>query len=372
MAGLYLHIPFREAPCAYDDSPVVLARPPHTAYVEAVTAELRHYADRYDGPIRTVYIGGGRPSLLGLDALRRLLASVRNHFEASTLDEVTFELHPADANAAYLDGLRALGVDRLSVETMSFYPDDLDVLRASHSADRAQAALDLVHQSGFDRFSIDLGFGWADRDPLHWKANLQQAVRLEVPHITLIECVDEGVPAASEDARAAHYRFAMEYLPERGYEHYEISHFARPGRRGVHNQRHWDHTNYLGVGPSAHSFWWDELPAHRWSNVQNLARYEALLRQRHLPIARRTPLDLHALAEEYVLLRLRTRDGLDLDTLQARYEVDLPTQKADTLAQLVDEGYIEQRRDRRIRLTNRGMLVCDAVTQKLLPNECVC
>jgi oxygen-independent coproporphyrinogen-3 oxidase len=368
VAGLYIHVPFRATPCLYDDSPVVLARPPHRAYLQAVQREIAHYADRYREPIRTVYIGGGRPSLLDLATLRTLLTASRDHFEIPSLEECTLELNPADADPAFLRGLRALGVDRLSLDVMSFYADDLATLQAPHTAEQAHAAPKALRDTGFQRFSVDLLFGWARQDPLHWKANLQKAARLGVPHLAISECTGEQLTEASEDRRADQYRFAMDFLPDHGYEHYEISHFARPGCRGLHNQRHWDQTNYLGVGPSAHSFWWDGLPAHRWANVRNLARYEALLNQHQPPTAHHVPLDLPALANEYVLLRLRTRDGLDLGTLHDRYGVDLDAEHADTLARLMDEGYLELVTDRRVRLTQRGMLYCDAVTQKLLPH----
>lgn len=368
MAGLYVHIPFRATPCLYDDSPIVLAQPPYRSYLRAVQQEIAHYARRYTEPIRTVYLGGGQPSLLDLEAIEALLTAIHDHFDTSPLEEVTLELNPADTEPAYLRGLLDLGVDRLSLDVMSFYAEDLAALQAPHAADEAESVVDAVHEAGFERVSVDLLFGWAAQDPLHWKANLQKATRLGAPHVAITECTGDQLTEAPEETRTDQYRFAVQFLTDQDYEHYEISHFARPGQRGLHNERHWDHTNYLGIGPSAHSFWWNDLPAQRWSNVRNLARYEALLRQRHRPTAQQTPLDLPALADEYVLLRLRTRDGLDLDTLRTRYDVDLKAQKADMLARLMRDDYLELVHDRRVRLTERGMLLCDAVTQKLLPN----
>jgi len=368
VAGLYIHIPFRTTPCLYDDSPIVLARPPFASTLHAIQQELRDLAGRFVEPIRTIYLGGGRPSLLDADALRTLLSTIHEHFDAAALEEVTLELNPADADADFLRTVRQMGVDRLSVEVMSFFADDLAALQAPHTAEQAEAALDAIQHAGFERFSVDLLFGWAALDPIHWKANLQKAIRLGAPHLAIMECTGDQLAETTDTIRTEQYQFAMDFLPDEGFEHYEISHFARPGQRGIHNARHWDHSNYLGVGPSAHSFWWDDLPAHRWSNVGNLPRYEALLRQRKRPIAQQTPLDLPALADEYVMLRLRTADGLDLDTLDTRYGVDLPGQKADTLAQLDAAGYLAFDTDRRIRLTPQGRLLCDAVTQKLLPN----
>jgi oxygen-independent coproporphyrinogen-3 oxidase len=346
----------------------VLARPPYTSTLHAIQHELHDLAGRYAEPIRTVYIGGGRPSLLDADGLEGLFDTIHEHFDATALEEVTLELNPADAEADFLHAARQMGIDRVSLEVMSFFADDLAVLQAPHSAEQAEAALDAVQHAGFERFSVDVLFGWAALDPIHWKANLQKAIRLGAPHLAVVECTGDQFAEAPDDVRAAQYQFAIDFLPDQGFEQYEVSHFARPGQRGIHNARHWDHSNYLGVGPAAHSFWWDGLPAHRWSNVGNLPRYEALLRQHHRPLAQQTSLDLPALADEYVMLRLRTADGLDLDTLATRYQVDLAAQKADTLARLEDAGMLAIDADRRIHLTPQGLQRCDAVTQKLLPN----
>ncbi|MDX1548867.1 MAG: coproporphyrinogen III oxidase family protein, partial [Rhodothermales bacterium] len=203
----------------------------------------------------------------------------------------------------------------------------------------------------------------------------------EIPHLStygltieertpLAKQVARGrVAPADDDAVADRYQFTMDYLRAHGYEHYEISSFALPGRRAVHNQRYWEHANYLGLGPSAHAFWWKDLPsplAVRWANVRNLKRYEALVRQGHAPLEFREPLSYDQLADEYIMLRLRTADGLDLDVLEDRYGADLLFEKIDALAVLEQERLIEPIRNSRVRLTDRGRHVCDAVTQKLL------
>lgn len=374
MAGLYVHVPFRARPCLYDDSPLVLAEAPHASFLQAVQAELQHYAQhyaqRYAGaePIRTIYIGGGRPSLLSRDELRRLLQTIREHFEAEALEEVTLEIHPADASDAYLRGTHELGIDRVSMDVISFYADDLERLQADQPDLSREVAVERLHDAGFDRFTIDLYFGWAEQPGMRWKANLQKADRLTVPHISIVECTGDQLAEASEDLRADQLQFAMEYLHNQGYEHYEISHFARPHHRGIHNQRHWNHSNYLGVGPSAHSFWWNGERAVRWSNVRNLARYEALIDQHHRPIAQQTELSDEDLAAEYVMLRLRTADGLDLDVLKSRYGFDLRAERADALARFAGEGYIELFNERHVRLTDRGKLVADTIISALLPD----
>jgi oxygen-independent coproporphyrinogen-3 oxidase len=383
LAGLYLHIPFCSQRCTYCDFYFVTTRQDHTSFVQALCTELVHYGHTHGRkePIETIYFGGGTPSLLHEDELQRILQTIYDHFDASAVRETTLELNPEDVDDDYLMGLQALGFDRLSIGIQSFYADDLAFMNRSHTAEQAAAIVPLARRAGFENLSVDLIFGLPEQPEEYWAANLQKVVQLEVPHLStysltieertpLYKQVQRGlVVPAEESTLADRYRFTMDYLRQHGYEHYEISSFARPGYRSQHNQLYWDHRNYLGFGPSAHSFWQQSLPrpgVYRWANVRNLKRYEALLAQRQLPIDQKEALDLDTLAEEHLLLRLRTAEGLDLDALEQRYGVDLLYEKVDDLAWLEAEGYIEPIRGGRVRLTDRGKVVCDAVTARLL------
>lgn len=370
MAGLYIHVPFRNRPCLYDDTPTVLTEPPHRSYVRALTTELRALAQEYGDaePIETLYFGGGRPSLLALDELQTIIDTIHDAFDADQLVEATLEVHPAECTLSYLDGVQQLGIDRLSLNISSFYTDDLRALDADQPSLPREAALETALDAGFNSVTVDLYFGWDEQPEMHWEACLQKAVRIGAPHISIVECTGDQLAEASEQRRSEQFDFAMQYLPDQGYEHYEISNFARPGHRGRHNQRHWDHSNYLGAGPSAHSFWWSDDGAQRWSNVRNLARYEALVNQRHRPIAQQTNLSPDELTMEYIGLRLRTDDGLDLDRCADRYGFDLRAERSDTLARLISDDYIELRDERRVSLTNRGKRVADSITRALLPD----
>lgn len=370
MAGLYLHIPFRKRRRPYDEAAYVTDCSQQQAFVRAAEKELRHLGRTYTAePIRTLYLGGGRPSLLAPRFLDRLLDTARTAFEQVDLEETTLEANPADCTPEALTRWRAAGIDRLSLAVLSFYADDRDALTAPHTEGDAVRCIEAARSAGFDNLSVDLAFGWPDQPALHWKANLERVAKLEIPHLALMELTPPDAPESVHEAAADRYRFAMDYLPDYGYAHYEISHFARPGYRGRHNQRHWDHSNYLGVGPSAHSFWWTaDHAATRWANVVNLPRYIALLDQHHLPLASKDPLSTPELAREYVMLRLRTAEGLNLDTLQTRYGTDLRALKSDALDQLRANGYLERPADSRIRLTDAGMFHCDTITARLLPD----
>ena len=380
MAGLYLHIPFCSQRCVYCDFYFVTTRKSHAGFVQALRAELEHYALTYgkQEPVETIYFGGGTPSLLALEELHLILDTIHRHYDTSNVCETTLELNPEDGDVDYLRGLRSIGFDRLSIGIQSFYPDDLRFMNRSHTADEAEAVVEQARRAGFDNFSVDLIFGLPEQPYEYWAANLQKAIRMEVPHLSTYSLTIEErtvlhkqvarglVVPAPEEALADRYRFTMDYLRRHGYEHYEISSFARPGMRARHNASYWSHANYLGFGPSAHAFWWKGLPARRWSNARNLRTYEALLAQRQLPLDASEALSLDRLADEYIMLRLRTADGIDLAHLERRYGADLLFEKGDEIAWLEAEGLVEPVRDGHVQLTDEGKLLCDAVTARLL------
>lgn len=380
MASLYLHIPFCTQRCVYCDFYFVTSRKSHGVFVDALRNEIEYYASLYAAreSIETIYFGGGTPSLLEAEVLGGLLAHIHTHFDTSELKETTLEINPEDASVDDLISLRSLGFDRLSIGIQSFFPGDLEFMNRSHNAEDADASLEHAAQAGFDDFSVDLIFGIPDQPQEYWYANVQKLVRLGVPHISTYGLtVEDRTPLGNMVARglvqptpdddlADRYRFTMDFLSEHGYEHYEISSFAKAGHRSLHNQTYWNHDNYLGFGPSAHSFWWRGLPAYRWFNERNLPRYETLLQRHHLPVGGREAMTIDVLANEYILLRLRTSEGIDLTRLEQQYGVDLLFEKDEELCRLEADGLIEHVRGERIRLTDDGKLLCDAITSKLL------
>ena len=382
MAGLYVHVPFCSQRCVYCDFYFVTTRSKtHAAYVEALLTEMAWYGQQYGErePLETLYLGGGTPSLLSIDELARIVEGVHRHFDASDLQEVTLELNPENADPAYLQGLRSLGFDRLSIGIQSFFDEDLRFMNRSHDAEEALQVVPLARRAGFDNFSVDLIFGLPDQPEVHWRENLERAARWEVPHLStygltveprtpLAKQIQRGlVEPASDDAMNARYDETISFLTEHGYEHYEVSSFARPGARARHNSAYWRHANYLGLGPSAHSFWRGGFGGRgeRWQNVRNLRRYEALLAEHQIPVEERELLLLDDLADEYVMLRLRTTEGLELDVLEEDYGVDLLDEKIDVLAELEGAGLLRVAPDR-IRLTRDGLFVADAVTARLV------
>ncbi len=361
MAALYVHIPARSN----------RRFPNMSVFTTALIQEMdRHARPLFsDRDMQTLYIGGDRPSRLAPSTLRTVFQSLRQTFGTASLTETTVELHPDDASPAYLEALRQLEVTRLSINARSFAKDELRALGASHSAEELHRILREARRIGFENTSVDLFFGGGVQSLSDWKTSLQRTVDLRVPHIT----IHERAPTENRhaDDRAERLAFAMTFLDAKGYEQYELTHFARPGHRSKYQEHVYAHGNVLGLGPGAESFWWpdrtDPSTAERWSNVTDPEAYVERVQSKKPPVAHRETLAPRALAREYILLRLRTSEGLDLDVLEDRYDCPLRSEKRTTLDRLAVEGLIHDA-PHRVRLTARGRLLTDAITRRLLPS----
>lgn len=374
VAGLYVHFPFRRNRHSYDEAYYVVTDRTHFSdFTAALSRELEYYVHQHtlEEPFTTVYVGGGRPSLLPLDAVHGLVRTGLDILDASAIEEATAEIHPADAHPRYLSGLRRLKFNRLSIEVLSFNDKDLSQVDAPHSAAEAKQGVVHAREAGFQELSVDLLFGWPTQSFSNWKATLQQAVALELPHLSLVEAPTEQNGHRAEVEQAKRLEYAMSFLRSEGYEQYELTHFALPNHRSVHQENYYTHGNHLGIGPGAQTFWWTHRTqnplARRWSNVSDVQRYVDLLSNQYPPVSYRQTLDQTALAQEYVLLRLRTGEGLDLNVLENTYGYDLRAAEAPLLDRLGEEGLIHTNELEHIRLTQEGLLAADAITERLLP-----
>lgn len=370
MPSLYLHVPFREAPRPYDEAAYeVLTDSKQKRYLTALVRELdRHVGPRFaDAPAATLYVGGGRPSLLPPGALRRIGDALSGSVRRADDGETTVELNPADLTPPLLDALRHLGATRVSVEVLSFEPSVLRAAEAPHTAGDALAAVRQIRDAGFDSFSVDLLFGLPGLSLTTWTRTLRRAVDLGVPHVSLQEAPPG--PDMDDDARAEQLERAMTLLSEAGYEQYGLPHFARRGHASLHQQRYYEHHRYVGAGPSAASFWGPSSRpadrAERWTNLPSLNAYATALADDRAPVAERTTLDVRDLAREYVMLRLQA-GVLDLQVLRERYDTDLHDEMPAVLDRLAEAGLL-RREQGALRLTPRGRCLTDAITRRLMP-----
>lgn len=324
-AGVYVHVPFCAKRCHYCDFSVARAKnPPVTDYLQALEADLREWPgdEKKPEPIETLYIGGGTPSLLGvagMAAVARLLSS-RFTWDPGTV-EWTAEANPNSLTPELAAGWKKLGINRLSLGVQSFHEEALSWLGRLHTVTQAETAIRVARSAGFDRLNVDLIFGLPADVKRDWAADLDRAVESGATHVSaygltaeprtpLGRWVDLGRVEMPADSRYADdYVRASETLLRAGFEHYEVSNFALPGQASRHNWLYWDGSDYLGLGPSAHSY----LAGERIWNVYRWDRYrkaafggESLREGRERPDAEQSRL-------ERIWLDLRTVRGLDLD-----------------------------------------------------------
>jgi putative oxygen-independent coproporphyrinogen III oxidase len=377
MPGIYLHIPFCKQACHYCNfhfSTSLRAKP---ALVEALVRELELQCDFLQGAeLTSIYFGGGTPSLLSLAELDRLLATIFRLHRVAPGAEITLEGNPDDLSREYLADLRRhTPVNRLSIGIQSFHDEDLRWMNRAHSAAHAYACLENARAEAFDDLTIDLIYGSPTTSDERWRHNLDLAFAMEIPHLScysltvepgtaLGHFVKKGRVAPMDDEQAARqFEYLMDAATARGYEHYEISNFARPGRYARHNSSYWRGEAYLGIGPSAHSF--DGLARRQW-NVANNAAYVRALEAGVIP-AESESLTAGQRYNEYVLTALRTVWGCETVRLEALGE---PFRRhfEQRVGTFVDSGWVE-RREETYRLTRSGKLMADFITADLFFNE---
>ena len=358
--GLYLHVPFCSAICPYCDFSVLKAGiPARRRFVEHLVAEVALAAPEWKDPgwFDTVYFGGGTPSLLSAEDLERVLGACRSHLALATPAPWIFlEANPEDVTPDACAGWRGLGVRTLSLGVQSFSDEALRFLGRRHDGRQARAAVETALEAGFDTVSVDLIFGLPGQSPEAWRRELATAAALEPGHVSCYQLTIHartrfGVAAKRgqlsempEGEQAALFEITHRVLADAGYSAYEVSNFAR-GRHheSRHNRKYWDHTPYLGLGPSAHSFAPSEAGApsgRRWWNQLRTPRWESRVAAGERPVEAEESLGPKALATEAVMLGLRTTAGIDLDGFTSRYGVDLLAANEALVARLVDEGHL--------------------------------
>jgi oxygen-independent coproporphyrinogen-3 oxidase len=367
-AGLYIHIPFCLSKCPYCDFYSVSSLSMLPAFLEVLFQEMVLYRGRI-GPCDTVYIGGGTPSILDPWQLEAILKRVRENFRLLPNAEITLETNPADLDQASLASIRAMGINRLTIGCQSFDQAFLAFLGRRHSAGQAINAIEAACSAGFANIGLDLIYGIPGQGMEAWMDTLRRALSFAPAHLSCYQLTVEpetllGISfrqgAFSLPDEILQYDFFIktaEMLEDAGYVHYEVSNFARDMTLASrHNQKYWDHTPYLGLGPSAHSF----AANQRWWNYRSVDCYIAALKSGHLPVEASEGLTMEQLQLEALYLGLRTKRGIHLKDYAARYCLDLLARKGDRLTTLQDEGLIAIE-DGHLYPTRAGLAVADSL-----------
>jgi oxygen-independent coproporphyrinogen-3 oxidase len=387
-------VPFCSAICPYCDFSVMRsASPARQRFVDRLADEVALAAAEWrdSEPFDTVYFGGGTPSQLSAEELGRALEACRAQLAFATPAPWVFlEANPEDVTPESCAAWRTLGVRTLSLGVQSFSDEALRFLGRHHSARQARTVVETALSAGFDTVSIDLIFGARGQTAEDWRRELAIAVELGPQHLscyqlTIHERTRFGVLAKHgllselpEDDQATLFELTHRFLADAGWPAYEVSNFARgPAHQSRHNRKYWDHTPYLGLGPSAHSLaaLGASSPARRWWNERGTARWERRLAAGERPIEAQELLGPKDLAAEALLLGLRMTAGIDLARFRSRYGVDLLAANETLVARLVDEGRIAVRADadggRSLVPTLFGLAVADglaAAFELSLPN----
>lgn len=365
-AGLYLHIPFCKSKCGYCDFYSVTDRTHVGEFVDAILLEMEMYRDRFRS-FDTVYFGGGTPSLLSVGQLETILSGIEKNFHIVSDAEITLEVNPGDVDPSYFGALRKTGGNRIILGVQSFDEAILHFLGRRHSPTEARSAILDAREAGFSNIGLDLIYGIPGQNDVLWRRTLKEAISFSPEHLSCYELSlgDEtplgkrrqaGAFELPDEALQYHYFMkTAQWLEEAGYIQYEVSNYAKGSAFfSRHNQKYWDHTPYLGLGPSAHSF----SNGERWWNHRSLERYIVDVKRGKAPVEGREYLTMEELRLEAFFLGLRTRKGIDLDRFRREYEWDLVEERGGLLTMLEKEGLVSLR-DGLVLPTRAGMAVAD-------------
>jgi len=344
-------------------------------FLEALNQEIGLRRTELEEKVDTIYFGGGTPSSLDIKSLKLILDSVRNSFELSDDFELTFEMNPEHIDQEYIEGLRKIGVNRISLGIQSFDDDELKLLGRQHDRKRALEGLALIRKVGFDNISFDLIMGIPAQSLSKWQQNLDQALAFRPEHLSIyMLSIEEGTPfehavksgkmkAPSADLQAELYRHTYQILCKNGYDPYEISNYSLPGFRSKHNSAYWKQSSYLGLGPSAHSY----LENTRSFNPPDLKDYLSKLKEGILPGRIETRNSANVF-NEFILSSLRRSEGIDLEEFKdafGKQELNDLLVKAKTFIAsnelLQEEG--------RLFLSLEGRLIADQISMNLFLDD---
>lgn len=330
MAGLYIHIPFCKNRCAYCSFFSTVSLSSRERYADALLEEMRIRRGFTDGDtLKTIYFGGGTPSVLGAGLLGRVMDGIRDTLDTQAVTETTVECNPDDITAEFAESLAAIGANRASMGVQSFDDTLLKTVGRRHDSGQAKAAVRELQKAGFSNISIDLIYGLPGQTPEGFGKDLETAVSLGVQHISAYALsYEEGtrlwqmrargeVKEASDDLSAEMFSMLCKRLEEAGFVHYEISNFALPGFHSRHNSSYWDGTRYLGIGAGAHSF---DGSIRSW-NISDLEGYMKGIGFGK-PETGQEVLSPNDLINESVMLSLRTARGISLEQFESRFGAD--------------------------------------------------
>ncbi|MEP6616284.1 MAG: radical SAM family heme chaperone HemW [Ginsengibacter sp.] len=391
LSGIYFHIPFCKKACHYCNFHFSTSLSKKDDMIDAIIQEVRlsaFQADQKDehagsfsstpggdSGIATVYFGGGTPSLLTGNELKRMMQALYENFQVWGDAEVTMEANPDDISAKNLEEWKSAGVNRLSIGVQSFINHELQWMNRVHDAAQSLQCIHLVQEAGFDNFSVDMIYGTPGLSVSDWEKNITSLIGLQIPHISCYALTVEPGTAlkkmitlkkrADVDPEQQRTQFLLmtDWLELAGYEHYEISNFARPGLRSKHNSGYWQGKHYRGFGPSAHSF---DGQTRKW-NISNNEFYMKSIKAGFVPSEHEVLTNIQQL-NEYIMTSIRTLEGTDLEYIAGKFGTEKSERLAQSINRFKNNGNV-QAQDSKIILTREGKLFADGIAADLFFDE---
>lgn len=372
MAGIYIHIPFCKSRCIYCGFYSTTLLDLRKKYINAVCREMELRKNYIREPFSTIYLGGGTPSLLDEAELTKLFLYINNVYDVDRNAEITMECNPDDITPEFTNMLSRLPINRVSMGAQTFADSRLRLLHRRHNSDEVKHAVKLLREAGIKNISIDLMFGFPDESLSQWKEDISAAMALNVEHISayslmyeedtpLWKMLDTGkVKEIDEELSLTMFKELVCQLTDAGYEHYEISNFARTGYRSRHNSSYWHQVPYIGLGAAAHSF---DLNSRQW-NVADLKLYIEEINNGIIPMEREE-LDNDTTFNDIITTALRTSDGIDLNAMETRLGKRYRNTLISAAGKHIEQGLLEIRHDR-LRLTFEGIFISDMVMSDLM------
>lgn len=371
MAGIYVHIPFCRKACHYCNFHFSTSTRLQKDFVEALLKEIELQKSYLNEPVSTIYFGGGTPSILSSGDIYSIVNKLYQLYNVENDTEITLEANPDDITAEKLKEWKNIGINRLSIGIQSFFEEDLKWMNRAHNADQATDCIHLAHQEDFHNLTIDLIYGTPTLSDENWQRNVEQAVSLNIPHLSCYALTVEPktalhkliekkkLPNVDSDKQAKHFELLMQWMQEYGYEHYEISNFAKAGFRSKHNSSYWQGKAYLGLGPSAHSF---DGKSRQW-NIANNALYITQIHGGILPFEKEELTEKDQL-NEYIMTSLRTVEGLSFSNVASTFGNKAAERLLSSANKFLLNDYATLS-DAHLKLTKSGKLMADGIASEL-------
>ncbi len=373
MAGLYLHIPYCKKLCSYCDFYHILYEGDKSDYISALCTELEARRDYLGNEkISTIYIGGGTPSLLSVKQLELILGQIHNQYSIEENCEITIEMNPDDITPDYLAGIKKININRISLGIQSWRDADLKLLNRRHNSAQAENALRETFKAGFENITIDLIYGIPGMSINEWSSNLDFSFSFDIKHLSAYHLTFEkgtvfwkmlekgSIKEIEEDESTSFFNILIEKSENAGFIHYEISNFGKPGFFSKHNSNYWKQVNYLGIGPSAHSF-------NGYSRQWNISDVKAYIKSINSgkPFFEKEELDNRTRFNEYIMTSLRTMWGIDLDYVEKLFEKEGYDYVVNLSGKFKDYGLMKKE-GKYLILTNQGKLISDNIIAEFM------